>query len=119
MKGSLLLDSPSQYTLDSHPYDKLVSVEKEERPRRMSKRPLGKGVSELKLLFDTYFKPVQQPTLTRHRSVGRPLIEERGSLRGTEDIRNQQLQEVLETLNKAIKKRERRKRKLIREAMRL
>jgi len=80
---------------------------------------LAKDVSELKLLFDTYFKPVQQPTLTRHRSVGRPLVEERGSLRGTEDFRNQQLQEVLDTLKKAIKKRERRKRKLIREAMRL
>lgn len=47
------------------------------------------------------------------------MAEERGSLKGTEDFRNQQLQDVLETLNKAIKRRERRKRKLIKEAMRL
>jgi hypothetical protein len=57
MKGTLLLDSPSQDTItDSHPYDRLATVD--DRPRRVSKRPLAKGVSDLKLLFDTYFKPV-------------------------------------------------------------
>lgn len=59
MKGTLLLESPSQDTVDSHhPYERVATLDREDRPRRIGKRPLAKGVSDLKLLFDTYFKPV-------------------------------------------------------------
>jgi len=40
-------------------------------------------------------------------------------LRGGEEMRCQQLQDVLAELNKALRRRERRKRKLLKEAMRL